>query len=194
MPSTPPAAYRLPMSAIEILERTSVQTAVVAARGLGRRYGLGLDGVEALRDVSLEIPRGRLTAIVGDAGAGKSTLLHLLAGLDRPTSGSVAIEGVELGSLSAAEVARLRRRHTGFVFRFFTERADEASGRGERLALERALAAEPTILFADDVSHESAELLRASGRTAVIATRDPEAAAVADLVVVLAAGEVVHAG
>jgi putative ABC transport system ATP-binding protein len=182
------------MSAIEILERTSVQTAVVAARGLGRRYGLGPDGIEALRDVSLEIPRGRLTAIVGGAGAGKATLDHRHAGRDRPTSGSVSIEGVELTSLSAAEVARLRRRHTGFVFRFFTERADEVTGRGERIALARALAAQPTVLFADDVSLESARLIAASGRTAVIATRDAEAAAVADLVVVLAAGEVVHAG
>jgi putative ABC transport system ATP-binding protein len=92
---------------------------VVVARGLSRRYGSGDTAVDALRDVSLGIARGELTAVMGPSGSGKSTLMHILAGLDQPTSGSVAIDGVELTTLKDNDLTKLRRRHIGFVFQFF---------------------------------------------------------------------------
>src|SRR5437879_13320835 len=94
--------------------------AVVVASEVARRYGEGDTAVDALRGVSLEIARGRLTAVMGPSGSGKSTLMHILAGLDRPTSGGVAIEGTELAGLGDDELTRLRREHIGFVFQFFT--------------------------------------------------------------------------
>jgi len=98
---------------------TAGQRIVVAARDLGRRYGAGDTAVDALRGVSLEIPRGHLTAVMGPSGSGKSTLMHILAGLDKPSSGSVEIDGTELTTLKDNDLTKLRRRHIGFVFQFF---------------------------------------------------------------------------
>jgi putative ABC transport system ATP-binding protein len=92
---------------------------VVTARDVGRRYGEGDAAVHALRGVSLDIAKGRLTAIMGPSGSGKSTLMHILAGLDRPTTGDVEIAGVELASLDDTALTRLRRDHIGFIFQFF---------------------------------------------------------------------------
>jgi putative ABC transport system ATP-binding protein len=92
---------------------------VVSARGLTRRYGADGTAVDALRGVSLEIPRGRLTAVMGPSGSGKSTLMHILAGLDRPTDGTVSIDGTEITGLGDKQLTRLRRTHIGFVFQFF---------------------------------------------------------------------------
>jgi putative ABC transport system ATP-binding protein len=92
---------------------------VLAANGLTRRYGSGETAVDALRGVSLEIPRGELTAVMGPSGSGKSTLMHVLAGLDRPTSGTVEIDGTEITKLNDTQLTKLRRRHIGFVFQFF---------------------------------------------------------------------------
>src|ERR671930_202809 len=91
----------------------------VAAREITRRYGEGDTAVDALRGVSLEVPRGRLTAVMGPSGSGKSTLMHILAGLDRPTTGEVSIAGTRLGNLSGTVLTKLRRKHIGFVFQFF---------------------------------------------------------------------------
>ena len=99
-------------------EQAAVRS-VVAASGLTRRYGAGDTAVDALRGVSLEIPRGHLTAVMGASGSGKSTLMHILAGLDKPTSGTVEIDGVELTALKDNDLTKLRRRHIGFVFQFF---------------------------------------------------------------------------
>jgi putative ABC transport system ATP-binding protein len=93
--------------------------AVVAAQELSRRYGAGETAVDALRGVSLEIPRGHLTAVMGPSGSGKSTLMHILAGLDRPTAGRVQIDGIDLTTLKDNDLTKLRRRHIGFVFQFF---------------------------------------------------------------------------
>src|SRR3954469_18631171 len=92
---------------------------VVAAIEVARRYGPGDTAVDALRGVSLEVQTGQLTAIMGPSGSGKSTLMHILAALDRPTSGYVTIAGTRLGQLSDNEVTRIRRKHIGFVFQFF---------------------------------------------------------------------------
>ena len=75
------------------MNSTSVATAVVTARDLTRRYGEGDTAVDALRGVSIEIEQGKLTAVMGPSGSGKSTLMHILAGLDKPTSGEVTVAG-----------------------------------------------------------------------------------------------------
>jgi putative ABC transport system ATP-binding protein len=93
--------------------------AVVRAANLSKHYGQGDAQVEALRDVSLEIAEGRLTAIMGPSGSGKSTLMHILAGLDQPSEGTVSIAGVEISSMSDAQLTKLRRQHIGFVFQFY---------------------------------------------------------------------------
>ncbi len=94
-------------------------TAAVAARALTRRFGDGESAVDALRGVSLEVPAGQFTAVMGPSGSGKSTLMHLLAGLDRPTSGSVRLGGEEISSMGDRALTRLRRKHIGFVFQSF---------------------------------------------------------------------------
>src|SRR6266545_7563611 len=102
-------------------ERSYVPTAeaVVVARDVVRRYGEGDTAVDALRGVSLEVPRGQLTAVMGPSGSGKSTLMHILAGLDQPTSGGVEIGGQEITTMGDKELTLLRRRHIGFVFQAF---------------------------------------------------------------------------
>jgi putative ABC transport system ATP-binding protein len=92
---------------------------LVVAEDLTRVFGEGDAAVRALDGVTVGFPRGRFTAIMGPSGSGKSTLMHLLAGLDRPTSGRVAIDGVELGGLDDADLTELRRDKVGFVFQFF---------------------------------------------------------------------------
>jgi putative ABC transport system ATP-binding protein len=92
---------------------------IVSTADLRRTYGEGETAVHALAGVTLDFPAGQFTAIMGPSGSGKSTLLHLLAGLDRPTSGSVEIEGHELSKLDDAGLTRLRRDRLGFVFQAF---------------------------------------------------------------------------
>src|SRR6476620_8660355 len=92
---------------------------VVTATDVTRRYGEDSTAVDALRGVSLGLAGGSLTAIMGPSGSGKSTLMHILAGLDRPTSGSVSLDGTEITGLGDNELTKLRRRHIGFVFQFF---------------------------------------------------------------------------
>jgi putative ABC transport system ATP-binding protein len=80
---------------------------------------VGEEKVRALRGVTFSIARGEYVAIMGPSGSGKSTLMHLLAGLDKPTSGTVTIAGTEITTLVDAKLTRLRRAHIGFVFQFF---------------------------------------------------------------------------
>jgi putative ABC transport system ATP-binding protein len=94
-------------------------SAVVAARDVTRRYGEGDTAVDALGGVGLDVAEGKLTAVMGPSGSGKSTLMHILAALDRPTSGQVWIAGTKLGELNDTEITKLRRKHIGFVFQFF---------------------------------------------------------------------------
>ena len=93
--------------------------AVVSAKDVTRRYGEGDTAVDALRGVSLDVTRGQLTAVMGPSGSGKSTLMHILAGLDRPTKGTVAIDGTDITTLGDTDLTKLRRRHIGFIFQFF---------------------------------------------------------------------------
>jgi putative ABC transport system ATP-binding protein len=96
----------------------SVSTAV-SADDVTRRYGSGEAAVDALRGVTIDIPRGQFAAIMGPSGSGKSTLMHVLAGLDQPTSGTVHIAGEDITKMNDAQLTKLRRAHIGFVFQAF---------------------------------------------------------------------------
>jgi putative ABC transport system ATP-binding protein len=93
--------------------------AVIAAHEVTRRYGEGGAAVNALCGVSLEIPAGQFAAVMGPSGSGKSTLMHILAGLDRPTSGTVSIDGTDITTLNDKKLTLLRRHNIGFIFQFF---------------------------------------------------------------------------
>jgi putative ABC transport system ATP-binding protein len=221
---------------------------IVSTTELRRVYGEGETAVHALRGVTVAFPAGQFAAIMGPSGSGKSTLMHLLAGLDRPTDGSVVVDGQELAGLDDGALTKLRRNRLGFVFQAFnlvpvlsaeenimlpltlagrkpdrewwdtlidavglrdrlTHRPSELSGgQQQRVALARALVHRPAVVFADEPtgnldSHSSEEvlaLLRQAvddfGQTVVMVTHDPQAAAVADRIVVLRDGEIVHDG
>jgi putative ABC transport system ATP-binding protein len=91
----------------------------VSAQAVTRRYGEGEAAVDALRGVTLDVPAGQFTAIMGPSGSGKSTLMHLLAGLDRATAGTVHIGAQDITSMSDKALTKLRRKHIGFVFQSF---------------------------------------------------------------------------
>jgi putative ABC transport system ATP-binding protein len=96
----------------------------VVARQLSKTYGAGAAAFTALHEISLRIPRGRAVALVGRSGSGKSTLLNLLGAVDRPTTGSIQIAGIDLSKSSDADLALFRRRRLGFVFQSFHLLAD----------------------------------------------------------------------
>ena len=93
--------------------------AIVEAHDVTRRYGSGENAVDAVRGVSLTVAAGELVAVMGPSGSGKSTLMHMLAGLDRPTSGEITIAGTAISRLGDTALTKLRRSHIGFVFQFF---------------------------------------------------------------------------
>jgi putative ABC transport system ATP-binding protein len=221
---------------------------IVSTTELRRVYGEGETAVHALRGVSVGFPAGQFAAIMGASGSGKSTLMHLLAGLDRPTSGSVVVDGSELANLDDKGLTRLRRDRLGFVFQAFnlvpvltaeenivlpltlagrkpdkewhdtliravglgdrlTHRPSELSGgQQQRVAVARALIHRPAVVFADEPtgnldsqsSDEVLGLLREAvdefGQTVVMVTHDAHAASVADRIVVLSDGRIVHDG
>ncbi len=105
------------MSAVRAISRST--TPLVQASELVRDFPMGAGVVHALRAISLAIPRGQLVAVVGRSGSGKTTLLNLVGGLDRPTSGSVRLDGQELAHLPESALVQLRRRRIGFVFQAF---------------------------------------------------------------------------
>jgi putative ABC transport system ATP-binding protein len=142
-------------------------SAVVTATGLTRRYGEGETAVDALRDVSVDVATGELTAVMGPSGSGKSTLMHILAGLDRPTSGEVTVAGTSIAALADADLTRLRRDHIGFIFQFFNLLPMLTAG--ENIALPLKLAStkpDPewldeliaTVGLGDRLTHRPAEL------------------------------------
>ncbi|MEE2039001.1 ABC transporter ATP-binding protein [Nocardiopsis sp. CT-R113] len=209
---------------------------------LVKRYGEGASAVTAVAGVSVGFRRGEFTAVMGASGSGKSTLMHLLAGLDTPTSGRVAVEGRDLSRLGDRELTVLRRERIGFVFQAFNllptltaeqnillpltlagrrpdrslleqlvrslhlgdrlrHRPGELSGgQQQRVAVARALITGPAVVFADEptgaldtaTGRELLTHLRAActelGRTVVMVTHDPGAAAYADRVLLLSDG------
>jgi putative ABC transport system ATP-binding protein len=219
--------------------------AIAAARDVSRRHGSGDAAVDALRGVSLSLHEGDFVAVMGPSGSGKSTLMHIMAGLDKPTSGSTFIDGVALEGLRERELTKLRRDRVGFVFQAYNllptlsaaenvalplrlagrdvdgdwiaqlldivgladrarHRPSELSGgQQQRIAVARALATRPAIVFADEPtgnldSRASADVLALlrnaadeRGQAIAMVTHDAVAAATADRVVFLADGAVV---
>ncbi|MDA0185022.1 ABC transporter ATP-binding protein [Solirubrobacter phytolaccae] len=221
---------------------------IVSTADLRRTYGEGETAVHALAGVTLSFPAAQFTAIMGPSGSGKSTLMHLLAGLDKPSSGSVVVDGQELAGLGDSGLTALRRDRLGFVFQAFnlvpvltaeeniklpltlagkqvdqawfdklvdtvglrdrlTHRPSELSGgQQQRVAVARALVHRPAVLFADEPtgnldsssSEEVLGLLRQAvdefDQTVIMVTHEAAAASVADRLVVLRDGVVVHDG
>jgi putative ABC transport system ATP-binding protein len=221
---------------------------IVTATNLSRIYGEGEAAVHALRGVSVDFPAGQFAAIMGPSGSGKSTLMHLLAGLDKPSGGSVTIDGEEIGGLNDKALTNLRRDRLGFVFQAFNlvpvltaeenielpltlagrkvdaewydqlidsvdlrdrlshRPAELSGGQQQRVAVARALVHRPAVVFADEPTgnldtHASEEVLgllrRAADdldQTVIMVTHDAQAASVADRIVVLRDGEIVHDG
>ena len=223
---------------------SAIGSAAVALHDVRKAYGRGEDTVVALDGVTVDLPAGALTAVMGPSGSGKSTFLHVAAGLDRPDSGSVVLGDSELTKLSERRLAILRRQRIGFVFQAFNlmpsltvaqniglplrldgrrvprsqvrevaERVGLADrlrhrpsqlsgGQQQRVAIARALVTRPDVVFADEPTgaldtrngRRVLELLRfivvAEGRTVVMVTHDPTAAAYADRVLLLADGRI----
>ena len=221
---------------------------IVSTTELRRVYGEGETAVHALRGITAGFPSGQFAAIMGPSGSGKSTLMHLLAGLDRPTAGSVVVDGSEVANLDDKALTRLRRDRLGFVFQAFNlvpvltaeenillpltlagkkpdrewldkliaavglgDRLDHrpselSGGQQQRVAVARALIHRPAVVFADEPtgnldsasSDEVLALLRQAvdefGQTVVMVTHDAHAASVADRIVVLSDGKIVHDG
>ena len=122
-------------------ERTAEEPktgAVVQAKEIVRVYGEGETAVHALNGCSLDIAYGDLTAVMGPSGSGKSTMMHILAGLDRPTSGTVQIEGEDISRMNDNELTKLRRKHIGFIFQFFNLLPMLSAEENIRLPLELA--------------------------------------------------------
>ncbi|MCY4086643.1 MAG: ABC transporter ATP-binding protein [Actinomycetia bacterium] len=148
-------------------EGAAALASAVAATDLTRRFGAGDTAVDALRGVSLTVPSGQFAAVMGPSGSGKSTLMHILAGLDRPTSGSVLVADTEITTLSDTQLTLLRRQHVGFVFQFFNLlpmlTAEENVTLPSRLAgerLDRAWVAEliDSVGLSDRLRHRPSEL------------------------------------
>src|SRR6478609_7327521 len=184
---------------------------VVRAHDVTKRFGMGASAVEALRGIDVGFDGGTFTAIMGPSGSGKSTLLHILAGLDRPTTGWVEIAGERLDRLNDRELTLLRRRKVGFVFQSYNLlpvlSAEEnitlplrIGGRPvDRAWLDTLIEAvglgdEPTGNLDSVSRREILELMRSAvddlGQTIVMVTHDPSAATVADRVVFLADGRI----
>jgi putative ABC transport system ATP-binding protein len=104
---------------LSALLESPASTHAVTATALTRTYGDGDSAVHALRGVSIDLPAGQFTAVMGPSGSGKSTLMHLLAGLDSPSSGAVTVAGQDITKMKDRELTRLRRKHIGFVFQSF---------------------------------------------------------------------------
>ena len=92
---------------------------ILKTEGLTRQYGTGQTMVKALDHVDLQVEKGQLVAIIGASGSGKSTLLHLLGGVDRPTSGKIFVEDVDIATLGEERLAQYRRRKVGLVYQFY---------------------------------------------------------------------------
>lgn len=100
------------------VKERSTSEVIIRAAGLTRTYQRGSNLITVFDDLSLLVERGELVSIVGASGAGKSTLLHILGGLDRPTSGSLEIDGFDIAKSTALDLARFRNQQIGFVFQF----------------------------------------------------------------------------
>jgi putative ABC transport system ATP-binding protein len=223
-------------------------TPFVSVRGVTKTFPTKGEDVTPLKDLSLEIGRGEFVALMGPSGSGKTTLLHLIAGIDRATSGVVEVGGEDVGVLGTRALARWRTRNVGFVFQQYnlvpvltafenvelpllllklprderrrkvavaleavglTDRAEHlprmlSGGQQQRVAVARAIVAGAPLLLADEPTGNLDEracdailaLMKALherfGQTLVLVTHDPRASAVAERVVHLDKGRILH--
>jgi putative ABC transport system ATP-binding protein len=221
---------------------------IVSIRELTKVYQQGEINVTALDGISLDIQAGEFLALMGPSGSGKSTLLHIIAGVDRPTSGACVVQGVNVGQLNESELADWRNHNVGFVFQTFNlipvltayenvelpllltklsakQRRRQAQtalelvglsdrqkhlprqlsgGQEQRAAIARALVTDPSIIVADEPtgnldSHSAQEVLtilrslsQTAGKTVIMVTHDPKAAAFGSRTVHLEKGELVE--
>lgn len=226
------------------MSKTPVQAVVL--QDVSKVYMQGKNEVHALSHVSLVIPTAQYVAVMGASGSGKSTLLHLVAGLAKPSSGTIVLDGQDVSQMSSDQLTRFRRDHIGLIFQAFNllptmtamenvmlplliagrtpasvrgramelldtvglssradHRPDELSGgQQQRVAIARALMNASPLLLADeptgnldsktgeDVLHLLRELVVDHGRTIVMVTHDPRAAAYADRIITLSDGRI----
>ena len=223
-------------------------TPIVAIRSLSKVYQQGEIHVTALNQVSLDIQSGEFLVLMGPSGSGKSTLLHLIAGIDRPTSGELQVQGIDISRLNESQLADWRNQNVGFVFQSFNlvpvltayenvelpllltrlgrkerrqlvttsldlvglgERMHHlpkqmSGGQEQRVAIARAIVTDPSLVVADEPtgnldSHSAAEVLgilqslsRDHGKTVIMVTHDPKAAAFGSRQIHLEKGELTN--
>ena len=222
-------------------------TALIRISHLSKGYVRGGQAIPVLLDINLDVARGEFVALMGPSGSGKSTLLNLIAGIDKPSAGTIAIDGVDIAGLSEGQLADWRAANVGFIFQFYnllpvlsafdnvelpllltglssrerhdrvaamldlvglTDRADHypselSGGQQQRVAIARALVTDPVLIVADeptgDLDRTTGEevlslldqLVHELGKTIVMVTHDPKAAARAGRMVHLEKGVLV---
>jgi len=220
---------------------------LISIHDLSKAYQRGEQRIPVLEGVNLEVNAGDFVALMGPSGSGKSTLLNLIAGIDKPTSGRIEIDGIDIATLGEGALADWRAAHIGFIFQFYnlmpvltafenvelpllltrlsrserkahvqaaldmvrlTDRVDHypnelSGGQQQRVAIARALVTDPTLIVADEPTGDldrvtGAEVLdlleqlnRELGKTIVMVTHDPKAAARARRLIHLEKGELV---
>ncbi|MCV2353675.1 ABC transporter ATP-binding protein [Paucibacter sp. B2R-40] len=220
---------------------------LIRIRDLSKSYERGGQEIPVLLDIQLDVEAGDFVALMGPSGSGKSTLLNLIAGIDQPSSGRIEIGGIDIATLSEAQLANWRAAHVGFIFQFYnllpvltafenielpllltnlsakqrrehtlaalemvklSDRMDHypnelSGGQQQRVAIARALVSDPTLIVADEptgdldrvTGSEVLDLLqqlnRDLGKTIVMVTHDPKAAARARRMVHLEKGVLV---
>ncbi|MSR64584.1 MAG: ABC transporter ATP-binding protein [Verrucomicrobiae bacterium] len=225
-----------------------MESPIVQIRDLTKLYRQGDIEVRALDGINLDIAKGEFLALMGPSGSGKSTLLHIIAGIDRPTTGQCVVQGTDVAELSETKLAGWRNNHVGFVFQTFNlipvltayenvelpllltslsskerrvhvEAALDLVGLGDRMkhlprqlsggqeqrvAIARSLVTDPTLIVADEPTgnldaHSAADVMtllqtlnREAGKTVIMVTHDPKAAAYAKTIIHLEKGELLN--
>jgi putative ABC transport system ATP-binding protein len=226
----------------------AVTETIVAIRNLSKIYQQGEINVTALNNISLEIATHEFLTLMGPSGSGKSTLLHIIAGIDRPTTGEVHVQGIDVSRLNESQLADWRNQNVGFVFQTFNlipvltayenvelpllltklNRSDRrrqvetalelvgladrarhlpkqlSGGQEQRVAIARALVTDPALIVADEPtgnldSHSAHDVLtvlqslsREAGKTVIMVTHDPKAAAFGSRSIHLEKGELTN--
>ncbi len=232
----------------EVAPSLRPRESIVTVRELSKVYRQGDIDVIALNNISLDISMGEFLTLMGPSGSGKSTLLHIIAGIDRPTSGRCAVQGVEVTNLNESRLADWRNQNVGFVFQTFnlipvltafenvelpllltklsrSRRKEQvktalelvglgprshhlprqlSGGQEQRVAIARALVTDPSLIVADEPTgnldsnsaHEVLDILqslcRDAGKTVIMVTHDPKAAAFGTRIIHLEKGELVE--